>query len=159
MKMNIKSLYAICTAALLAGCTDLDVNIESQYTQYPINDIAVEAKNADVYFHLRDVFGRRYMEAMSLSSDEYTAVSYGGGWYDSGCYSHPSLHDFRTEDASIDWMPTVISGITKANTVIRDLGGEEAVPADIAPARAMRAFSLSLLWTAGEMCLFWITCL
>lgn len=74
MKMNIKSLYAICTAALLAGCTDLDVNIESQYTQYPINDIAVEAKNADVYFHLRDVFGRRYMEAMSLSSDEYTAV-------------------------------------------------------------------------------------
>lgn len=140
MKMNIKSLYAICTAALLAGCTDLDVNIESQYTQYPINDIAVEAKNADVYFHLRDVFGRRYMEAMSLSSDEYTAVSYGGGWYDSGCYSHPSLHDFRTEDASIDWMPTVISGITKANTVIRDLGGEEAVPADIAPARAMRAF-------------------
>lgn len=140
MKMNIKPLYAICTAALLAGCTDLDVNIESQYTEYPMNDIAVEAKNADVYFQLRDVFGRRYMEAMSLSSDEYTAVSYGGGWYDSGCYSHPSLHDFKPEDASIDWMPTVISGITKANTVIRDLGGENADPVDIAPARAMRAF-------------------
>ena len=140
MKMNIKSLYAVCTAALLAGCTDLDVNIESQYTEYPMNDIAVEAKNADVYFQMRDPYGRRIMEALSLSSDEYTAVSYGGGWYDSGCYSHPSLHDFKPEDASIDWMNTVISGVTKANTIIRDLGGEDADPIDIAPARAMRAF-------------------
>lgn len=140
MKTNIKSLLAVCTAALFAGCTDLDVNIESQYTQYPTNDIAVEAKMADVYFQLRDVFGRRYMEAMSLSSDQYTAVSYGGGWYDSGAYSHPTLHNYRPEDATIDWMGVVIAGITKANTVIRDLGGEEADPADIAPARAMRAF-------------------
>lgn len=148
MKMNIKSLLTVCTAAVFTGCTDLDVDIESQYTQYPINDIAVEAKMADVYFQLRDVFGRRYMEAMSLSSDQYTAVSYGGGWYDSGCYSHPSLHDFRPEDASIDWMPVVISGITKANTVIRDLGGENAEPTDIAPARAMRAFFTFIIMDA-----------
>ena len=139
MKTNIKSLFAVCTAALFVGCTDLDVQIESQYTEYPTNDIAVEAKMADVYYHLRGVFGRRYMEAMSLSSDEYTAVSYGGGWYDNGAYAHPSLHDFRTEDATLDWMGEVTGGITKANTVIRDLGGDEAGEL-IAPARAMRAF-------------------
>ena len=139
MKTNIRSILAVCTAALFTGCTDLDVNIESQYTQYPTNDIAVEAKMADVYFQLRGTFGRRYMEAQSLSSDEYTAVSYGGGWYDSGCYSHPSLHDFSTEDASLDWLPNVTSGMTKANTIIRDLGGDEA-GSIIAPARAMRAY-------------------
>ena len=139
MKTNIKSLFAVCTAALFVGCTDLDVQIESQYTEYPTNDIAVEAKMADVYYHLRGVFGRRYMEAMSLSSDEYTAVSYGGGWYDNGAYAHPILHDFRTEDATLDWMGEVTGGITKANTVIRDLGGDEAGEL-IAPARAMRAF-------------------
>ncbi len=139
MKANIKTLFTICTAALVTGCTDLDVDIESQYTEYPTNEIAVEAKMADVYYQLRDVFGRRYMEAQSLSSDEYTAVSYGGGWYDSGCYSHPSLHNFQPEDASIDWLPTVMAGCTKANTIIRDLGGDEAGEL-IAPARAMRAF-------------------
>ncbi|WP_298071434.1 RagB/SusD family nutrient uptake outer membrane protein [uncultured Bacteroides sp.] len=139
MKTNIKSLFAVCTAALLTGCTDLDVKIESQYTEYPTNDIAIEAKMADVYYQLRGDFGRRYMEAMSLSSDEYTAVSYGGGWYDNGAYAHPSLHDFKTEDATIDWMGNVTGGITKANTVIRDLGGNEAGE-PIAPARAMRAY-------------------
>ena len=73
---------------------------------------------ADVYFQMRDCFGRRYMEAMSLSSDEYTAVSYGGGWYDSGAYAHPSLHDFTAEDATIDWMGTLTGGCTKANTCL-----------------------------------------
>lgn len=139
MKINIKSLLAVCTAVVFTGCTDLDVDIESQYTSYPTTDIAVEAKMADVYFHLRGVLGRRYMEAQALSSDEYTAVSYGGGWYDSGAYAHPSLHNYQPEDASIDWMGELTGGITKANTVIRDLGGDEAGEL-IAPARAMRAF-------------------
>lgn len=140
MKANIKTLLTVCAAGLITGCTDLDVKVESQYTEYPIdNQIAVEGKLADVYFQLRGTYGRRFMEAMSLSSDEYTAVSYGGGWYDSGAYAHPSLHDFTAEDATIDWMGNLTAGCTKANTVIRDLGGDEANPVSIAPARAMRA--------------------
>ncbi|WP_308762054.1 RagB/SusD family nutrient uptake outer membrane protein [uncultured Bacteroides sp.] len=141
MKANIKSLFSICVAAtLITGCTDLDVAVESQYTEYPTdNEIAVEAKMADVYYQLRGTFGRRYMEVMSLSSDEYTAVSYGGGWYDSGAYAHPSFHNFTAEDATIDWMGNLTSGCTKANQIIRDLGGDEA-GSIIAPARAMRAF-------------------
>ena len=120
MRINIKSLFAVCTAVVFTGCTDLDVDIESQYTSYPTTDIAVEAKMADVYFHLRGVLGRRYMEAQTLSSDEYTAVSYGGGWYDNGAYAHPSLHNYQPEDATIDWMgeltgqpvPCVLSSIS-----------------------------------------------
>lgn len=140
MKNSIKFLFAASLVALATSCTDLDVTPESQYTQYPSNDIAVEAKMADVYFQLRGDFGRRFFEAQALSSDEFTAVSYGGGWYDSGAYAHPSLHNYSTEDATIDWMPNVISGCTKANRVILDLGGENAEPKMIAPARAMRAF-------------------
>lgn len=139
MNTKIKSLFSVCAAALITGCTDLDVNVESQYTEYPNSEIAVEAKMSDIYFQLRDTFGRRYMEAQSLSSDEYTAVSYGGGWYDSGAYAHPSLHNFQKEDASIDWMGNLTSGCTKANDVIVEMGGNEA-GAVIAPARAMRAF-------------------
>lgn len=104
MKANIKTLLTVCAAGLITGCTDLDVKVESQYTEYPIdNQIAVEGKLADVYFQLRGTYGRRFMEAMSLSSDEYTAVSYGGGWYDSGAYAHPSLHDLQKMQPLTGW--------------------------------------------------------
>lgn len=141
MKTNIKSLFfTVCAAAFITGCTDLDVAVESQYTEYPLdNDVAFEAKMADVYFQLRDCFGRRYMEVQSLSSDEYTAVSYDGGWYDSGAYAHPSFHNFTAEDATLDWMGTLTGGCTKANKLIRDLGGDKAGKV-IAPVRAMRAY-------------------
>lgn len=125
---------------LLTGCTGLNVDVDSLYTKYPNNDIAVEAKMADVYYQLRGCFGRRYMEAQELSSDEYTAVSYGGGWYDNGAYAHPSLHAYTKDDATIDWMGELMSGCTKANTVIRDLTNDGADEKYIARARAMRAF-------------------
>ena len=139
MKTNIKGLFLAGLAALAVGCTDLDVTVDSQYTEYPTNDIAVEAKMADVYYHFSGVLGRRYMEQMCLSSDEWTAASYGGGWYDGGAYAHPSLHNYTFEDATLDWFGTITEGISKANKAIIDLGGSDAGEA-IAPARAIRAF-------------------
>ena len=139
MKTNIKGLFLAGLAALAAGCTNLDVDVESQYTEYPTNEIAVEAKMADIYYHFSGVLGRRYMEAMCLSSDEYSAASFGGGWYDGGAYAHPALHNYTFEDATIDWFGTITEGISKANKAIIDLGGNEKGEA-IAPARAIRAF-------------------
>ena len=71
MKRNKNILLAGLLALAATSCTDLDVNVESQYTEYPNNEIAVEAKMADLYYHLRGVYGRRYMEAHAISSDEY----------------------------------------------------------------------------------------
>ena len=139
MKTNIKRLFLAGLAAMAVGCTNLDVDVDSQYTEYPTNDIAVEAKMADIYYHFSGVLGRRYMEQMCLSSDEWTAASYGGGWYDGGAYAHPALHNYTFEDATLDWFGTVTEGISKANKAILDLGGSEAGAA-IAPARAIRAY-------------------
>ena len=139
MKTNIKGLFLAGLAAMAVGCTNLDVDVDSQYTEYPTNDIAVEAKMADIYYHFSGVLGRRYMEQMCLSSDEWTAASYGGGWYDGGAYAHPALHNYTFEDATLDWFGTVTEGISKANKAIIDLGGSEAGAA-IAPARAIRAY-------------------
>ena len=139
MKTNIKRLFLAGLAAMAVGCTNLDVDVDSQYTEYPTNDIAVEAKMADIYYHFSGVLGRRYMEQMCLSSDEWTAASYGGGWYDGGAYAHPALHNYTFEDATLDWFGTVTEGISKANKAIVDLGGSEAGAA-IAPARAIRAY-------------------
>ncbi len=136
MKTNIKIYFAAVLSALTVGCTDLDVPVESQYTAYPNSEAALEAQLSGIYFQMRDCFGRRYMEGLALSSDEYTAVSYGGNWYDNGAYAHPSLHNFTYEDASIDWMTVLASGVVKANEVI-DSDADDSYKA---PARAMRAF-------------------
>lgn len=136
MKTNIKVFFAAAVAVLAVGCTDLDVPVKSQYTSYPNSEAALEAQLSGIYFQLRDCFGRRYMEGLALSSDEYTAVSYGGNWYDNGAYAHPSLHNFNYEDASIDWMTVLASGVVKANEVINS----DAEDKYKAPARAMRAY-------------------
>lgn len=136
MKTNIKVLFAASFAVMTVGCTDLEVPVESQYTSYPNSEAALEAQLSGIYFQMRDCFGRRYMEAQALSSDEYTAVSYGGNWYDNGAYAHPSLHNFTYEDASIDWMTVLASGVVKANEVINS----DANAKYKAPARAMRAY-------------------
>ncbi|MGQ1889208.1 RagB/SusD family nutrient uptake outer membrane protein [Thermophagus sp. OGC60D27] len=138
-KMNIKLVISTAIIALAtSNCTDLDVEVKSLYTSYPDSEIAIEAKTSDVYYAFRGVLGRRYNEAMTLSSDECMGVSYDGDYYDSGNYAHPSLHNFKADDACLGYWSDLASGITKCNRVIVDFGGEEAVIS--APVRAIRAF-------------------
>ena len=145
MKLNKIFLTAGLFAVALTSCTDLDVAPNSQYTEDPSKNsgvdpmIMVEAKMADVYFHLAGTFGRRYMEAQCLASDEFTALAFDGGYYDSGTYAHQALHNSSATDASLDWYSELTSGITKANTILEELG-ESASDQMKAPARAMRAF-------------------
>ncbi len=145
MKLNKVFLAAGMFAVALTSCTNLDVNPDSQYTYDPSKNsgvdpmIMVEAKMADVYFHLSGTLGRRYMEAQSLPSDEFTALSFDGGYYDSGTYHHQALHDSRATDEAVDWYSDVTSGITKVNTILEDLGSGASTQMT-APARAMRAY-------------------
>ncbi|MCR5678723.1 MAG: RagB/SusD family nutrient uptake outer membrane protein [Prevotella sp.] len=134
---------ALCTA--LPSCTDLDVEPSSQYTEDPSKNsgvdpmIVVEAKMADVYFHMSGTLGRRYMEAQCLASDEFTCLAFDGGYYDDGTYAHQALHNSVATDASLDWYSEVTSGITKANTILEELGSGASAQMT-APARAMRAY-------------------
>ena len=145
MKLNKFIFTAGLFAVALTGCTDLDVSPNSQYTEDPSKNsgvdpmIVVEAKMADVYFHLSGTFGRRYMEAQCLSSDEFTALAFDGGYYDDGTYAHQALHNSYATDASLDWYSDVTSGITKANTILEELGSGASAQMT-APARAMRAY-------------------
>ena len=138
MKTNIKLLFATGLMALTASCTDLDVTPEAQYTEYPNTPEAIEAKMADVYFHLRGTLGRRYMESQALSSDEWVGISFDGDYADGGIYAQCSLHNFDPSSACTGWYEDVTAGITKANRVIMDMGGEENDAT--AQARYMRAY-------------------
>ncbi|MBE6269818.1 MAG: RagB/SusD family nutrient uptake outer membrane protein [Prevotella ruminicola] len=145
MKLNKIFLAAGMFAVALTSCTDLDVTPSSQYTEDPSKNsgvdpmIMVEAKMADLYFHLSGTFGRRYMEAQCLASDEFTSLAFDGGYYDGGTYAHQALHCSSATDASLDWYSDVTAGITKANTILEELGSSASVQMT-APARAIRAY-------------------
>ena len=145
MKLNRLFISAGLLAMALTGCTDLDMSPNSQYTEDPSQNsgvdpmIVVEAKMADVYYHLAGTLGRRYMEAQCLASDEFTALAFAGGYYDSGTYAHQALHCSSPNDASIGWYDDVTAGITKANTILEELGSGASAQMK-APARAIRAY-------------------
>ena len=145
MKLNRLFISAGLFAMALTGCTDLDMSPNSQYTEDPSQNsgvdpmIVVEAKMADVYYHLAGTLGRRYMEAQCLASDEFTSLAFAGGYYDSGTYAHQALHCSSPNDASIGWYDDVTAGITKANTILEDLGSGASAQMK-APARAIRAY-------------------
>ena len=62
----------ILISALLAlttiGCTDLDVDIESQYTEMPDSEIAIEAQMSNAFYSFRAAIGRRFDEGVSCNS-------------------------------------------------------------------------------------------
>lgn len=144
----MKTRY-ILSGALLAlatvGCTDLDVDIKSVYTEYPNSEIAAEAKTNDAYFAFRAALGRRYDEALSCNSDEYTAISFGGDYLNNRDCANFSQHSVDPDacDPMLATYNDIQSGITKCNQVILDFGGEEALLS--APVRAVRAFYTFLL--------------
>lgn len=146
----MKTRYFI-SAALLAlttvGCTDLDVDIKSQYTEYPNSEIALSARINNAYYAFRGALGRRYDELISCNSDEYTAVSFDGDYLNGRDMSNISLHmvDADASNSQLAVYNDIQAGIVNSNQLLMDLGeGEENVSIS-APIRAVRAFYTFLL--------------
>lgn len=146
----MKTRYFI-SAALLAlttvGCTDLDVDIKSQYTEYPDSEIALSARINNAYYAFRGALGRRYDELISCNSDEYTAVSFDGDYLNGRDMSNISLHmvDADASNSQLAVFNDIQAGIVNCNQLLMDLGEEEENVSVTAPIRAARAFYTFLL--------------
>ena len=141
MKTKNFILSAGILALSLTGCTDLDVPVKSQYTGLVNTPEAVQANMANLFFKFRGPLGRRYMEAMTLSSDEYTSLAYDGNWIDSYIYAHASYHVMRPEDATIDW----IGDLGNANVLATEIVNSEYDDEQKYAARVMRCFFTFIL--------------
>ena len=53
MKTNKIILSAALLGLVLSSCTDLDVDIDSQYTQMPSTEAAVNANMNDLFIYFR----------------------------------------------------------------------------------------------------------
>ena len=152
MNMKTKNILTVALLALTTiGCTDLDVDIKSQYTEYPSSDVALSARISNCYYAFRNVLGRRYDELVSCNSDEYTAVSFDTDYLNNRDMANISLHmaDPDNSASQLDSYNDILSGITNCNFLLQDLvtmDMEEAEKLAIsAPVRAARAFYTFLL--------------
>ena len=136
MKTNKIILSVALLGLTLSSCTDLDVDIDSQYTQMPGTEAAVNANMNDLFTRFRGTLGRRYMEATCLSSDEYTSLSYSGNWVDGYTYAHSAYHNYNYEDAVLDWM----ENLGKANVLASEIANSSYPEQNRYEARVMRAF-------------------
>ena len=104
MKRYIKLFAAVAFAGVAASCTGLDVDVKSQYTEYPTqSEVALEGKMADVYYAFRGVLGNKYNRYMTFSSDEATGLSFDGDYYDGAENVNPTLHNFKAEDNTLNY--------------------------------------------------------
>lgn len=123
----------------MIGCTNLDVDINSVYTQYPSSDVAMEAKLADTYYCFRAAQGQRYNEAQELGT-LYVGLSFDGDYVDAQRYSHPTLHNYSPQDIGITYWQDLAGAITKCNLIIEEMKGTAGLEKAVFIARTMRAY-------------------
>lgn len=137
MKLNIKSfLSAALVVAAATSCTDLDVPIKSQLTEFPNNEAAFEAASANIYNACR---GSQQWMVNTVASDEAISVAFGNDWYDGGQYVQLHLHNWT---ANNPWLPSLwnssMGGVTSCNTALSVINDDESEAAALV--RAMRAY-------------------
>ncbi len=128
----------------IASCTDLDVDIKSQHTEFPNTERAAEAILADVYAAYRGALGRDHWMIQTLSADEAVSVAIGTDYYDGGRYREFHLHNWTADNGLLPSMwNSASTGITLANNAITLFGADKAE--FTAPARAIRAYYYFIL--------------
>lgn len=145
MKTKLHILLSTAAMAItLVSCTDLDVDIKSQYTEFPTSERAADAISGDVYAAYRGALGRDHWMAHTLSSDEAVSVALGTDYYDGGRYRELHVHNWTPDNGILPSMwNSAMTGINLANNVLAIIADDESVNA--APMRAMRAYFYFLL--------------
>ena len=140
---NIKTITAAAGVFLiLGGCTDLDVDIKSQYTGLPTGQQAVDAISGSIYTRTVAV-GEGWFVLNNISSDVAMCVSMDGNWYDGGIYVRETLHQWNQEGDAGHlkgiW-DDAFGGIVSCNTVLAQLDEADRNGKLGAAARCMRAY-------------------
>lgn len=142
---NIKLLLPLLAILSITSCTNLDVDVKSEYTtsNFPATDADMEAVCGPLYTTFKVAYGRKFWHLESLSTDECMMVANGGNWYDNGNYANLCLHNWKTDNGLVtdSWTP-LFSSISTCNQIksILDATTESAAKTKaLAEVRTMRA--------------------
>ena len=140
--MNIHHKFMMSSMALLllASCSDLDVDIKSQFTKLPDSEQGVDAISGAIY--ARTVAcGEGWFCSNNATSDVAFCVSMDGNWYDGGIFVKETLHSWTPQGDAGHFggmWDDAFAGVVSCNTVLKQLDDPEGEKA--APARCMRAY-------------------
>lgn len=128
-------------AVALCGCTDLNTEIESRYTKFPNNPIAIGGEFEGCYYYLTGRFSRDFWEGNLLQGDEVVGCCYTtAAYFDNGRYAKPSLHLMDPDVPGTGGIDECLQGIVYTNIRIRNYGGANGKDPIVAPLRAIRAW-------------------
>lgn len=143
--INIKNWLLGAALLSVASCTDLDVEVKSQYTDdnFPTTEADMEAVCGPAYTAIKAHYGRWYWLLITCSSDEGAMVTNAGNWYDNGQYLELDMHTWTSANYLIfaPW-DAMYGGISKCNQILSILNtapDSDFKERAIAEIRAMRA--------------------
>ncbi len=141
--MNKKYFAAACIFLLaFAGCTKLDVAVESQLTEIPNDEKSYVASTGSIYLKLSSqAFAVDLWRMQELSTDEALIPNRNGGYYDNGSYQKLHKHTWTPSDVAWIWS-WAYSGISECNRVLNLLEqgkGDTLKTKFVAEVKTMRA--------------------
>lgn len=135
---------------LLNACTDLDVNVKSQFTDenFPITQADMEAVCGPAYSGFKSAYGRNYFMMVTTTTDEAVMVTNDNNWYDKGYYGEFGLHTW-TFDNSMTYgsFESLFSCISTCNQILEIL--------DKAPDTEYKVQAIAEVRTMKALYYFW----
>lgn len=138
-------IQALAIGALCAACTNLDVDVKSQYTKLPGGDQSLDAISGAIYAHTTPA-GEGWFVANNNCSDVSVCVSLDGGWYDGGYFMRETLHTWTPDGDAGHFggmWDDAMGGVMACNRVLAQLDDPDG--SDAASVRCMRAYFLYFL--------------
>lgn len=146
MKITIKKLLpALGLLLLFNSCTDLDVDVKSQFTEenFPLTQADMEAVCGPAYSGFKSAYGRNYWMMVTTTTDEAVMVTNDNNWYDKGYYGEFGLHTWKTDNSMIEGsFESLFSCISTCNQILAILDKAPATefkPRAVAEVKTMRA--------------------
>lgn len=147
---NIKKWLPIFSLFAATSCTNLDVDVKSQYTDsnYPTTSEDMEAVCGPAYSAMKVTYGRWYWLVQTCASDEAMMAANGGNWYDNGQYLQLNLHSWTPSNGNLEtvWngLFGAISQCNLSKSILDNAPDTDAKTLYLAQIRAMRA--LYMFW-------------
>ncbi|MGV8134016.1 MAG: RagB/SusD family nutrient uptake outer membrane protein [Mangrovibacterium sp.] len=151
-KFKIKSfIYGIAlTSMSFAGCTDLDVPVESEITpsNFPKTEEDFVAVASAVYSSLshKNLNGEAYWLTQELTTDAMILTANGGRWYDAARWKQLYQHSYDKDNSVVSkawtWGFSVVSTCNRVLQLLNEAPESSEKNSAIAEIRTVRAFAL-----------------
>src|SRR5690554_5858530 len=147
-------LIFLGSALLLAtaiSCTDLDVDIKSEYTEtnFPITNEEFIAATGQMYTQLRGEIAGSYHFLQEWSTDDGIVVARAGNWFDGARFVELHKHTWTPDHAVSNkvwtWGYRMVSTSNRPLTLLEDTPESPSKPQCISGILAMRALGYVFL--------------